>query len=401
MLMLEGIKVLDLTQYLAGPTIGRLMAEMGAEVIKVEFAPTGDPSRGLPVAENGRSGYFIQQNRGKKSIALDLKREKSIDILRKLIKKVDVVVENFGPGVMEKKNLSWPEVQAINPAVIMASVSAYGRESTLSHKTGFDWAAQAFSGLMHMNGERDGPPLPVGIGIADIGSGVHAFSAIGYALFHRERTGRGQWLDISMVDAMFHNHDVSLQGYSLTNGEFRPHRQGAHHELIAPFGTFKGPSGYIVILALQPQWKNVCEAIGRPDLENDPRYSEAGERGKRQEELIVIIEEWMATFSSNDDILKHLDDHRVPTAPVLDPVEAINHPYFKERGMVRQIKDPIMGELVIPGFPLRFSDQPERLDLVAPTLGQHNVEILKDFLNYSEEEIAQLEAEEILSSGER
>ncbi len=178
----------------------------------------------------------------------------------------------------------------------MASVSAYGRESTLSHKTGFDWAAQAFSGLMHMNGERDGPPLPVGIGIADIGSGVHAFSAIGYALFHRERTGRGQWLDISMVDAMFHNHDVSLQGYSLTKGEFRPRRQGAHHELIAPFGTFKGPSGYIVILALQPQWKNVCKAIGRPELENDPRYSEASERGKRQEELIVIIEEWMDYF---------------------------------------------------------------------------------------------------------
>ena len=401
MLMLEGIKVLDLTQYLAGPTIGRLMAEMGAEVIKVEFAPNGDPSRGLPIADSGRSGYFIQQNRGKKSIALDLKQDKSIDILRELITKVDVVVENFGPGVMEKKNLSWPEVQVINPSVIMASVSAYGRESTLSHKTGFDWAAQAFSGLMHMNGERDGPPLPVGIGIADIGSGVHAFSAIGYALFHRERTGRGQWLDISMVDAMFHNHDVSLQGYSLTKGEFRPHRQGAHHELIAPFGTFKGPSGYIVILALQPQWKNVCKAIGRLDLENDPRYSEASERGKRQEELILIIEEWMATFPSNDDILKHLDEYRVPTAPVLDPVDAINHPYFKERGMVREIEDPIMGELVIPGFPLRFSDQPERLDLVAPTLGQHNVEILKDFLNYSEEEIAQLEAEEILSSGER
>ena len=401
MLMLEGIKVLDLTQYLAGPTIGRLMAEMGAEVIKVEFAPNGDPSRGLPIADSGRSGYFIQQNRGKKSIALDLKQDKSIDILRELITKVDVVVENFGPGVMEKKNLSWPEVQVINPSVIMASVSAYGRESTLSHKTGFDWAAQAFSGLMHMNGERDGPPLPVGIGIADIGSGVHAFSAIGYALFHRERTGRGQWLDISMVDAMFHNHDVSLQGYSLTKGEFRPHRQGAHHELIAPFGTFKGPSGYIVILALQPQWKNVCKAIGRLDLENDPRYSEASERGKRQEELILIIEEWMATFPSNDAILKHLDEHRVPTAPVLDPFDAMNPPYFKERGMVRELEDPIMGEHVIPGFRLRFSAQPERLDLVAPTLGQHNMEILKDFLNYSEEEIARLEAEEILSSGER
>lgn len=401
MLILEGIKVLDLTQYLAGPTIGRLMAEMGAEVIKVELGPTGDPSRELPIAEDGRSGYFIQQNRGKKSISLDLKKSESIEVLRKLIKKVDVVVENFGPGVMEKKNLSWPEVHELNPKVVMASVSAYGRESPLAHKTGFDWAAQAFSGLMHMNGERDGPPLPVGIGIADVGSGVHAFSAIGYALFHRERTGRGQWLDISMVDAMFHSHDLSLQGYSLTNGEFRPHRQGAHHELIAPFGTFKGPTGYIVILALQPQWKNVCVAIGRPDLEFDPRYRVASERGKRQKELIVLIEDWMATFSSNEDILTHLDEHRVPTAPVLDPVEAINHPYFKERGMIREIEDPVMGKLVIPGFPLRFSDQPERLDLVAPTLGQHNGEIMGEFLGYSEDEIRKLEEKNILISGPR
>ncbi len=401
MLILEGIKVLDLTQYLAGPTIGRLMAEMGAEVIKVELGPTGDPSRGLPIAEDGRSGYFIQQNRGKKSISLDLKKSESIEILRELIEKVDVVVENFGPGVMEKKNLSWSEVHEINPKVIMASVSAYGRESPLAHKTGFDWAAQAFSGLMHMNGERDGPPLPVGIGIADVGSGVHAFSAIGYALFHRERTGRGQWLDISMVDAMFHSHDLSLQGYSLTNGKFRPHRQGAHHELIAPFGTFKGPTGYIVILALQPQWKNVCVAIGRPDLEFDPRYSVANERGKRQKELIVIIEDWMATFSSNEDILTQLDEHRVPTAPVLDPVDAINHPYFKERGMIREIEDPVMGKLVIPGFPLRFSDQPERLDLVAPTLGQHNGEIMGEFLGYSEDEIRKLEEKNILISAPR
>jgi len=401
MLMLEGVKVLDLTQYLAGPTVGRLMAEMGAEIYKVEIGPSGDPSRGLPITEDGRSGYFIQQNRGKKSIGLDLRNPESVDILHDLIRKVDVIVENFGPGVMEKKSLAWSDVQKINPEVVMASISAYGRESPLSHKTGFDWAAQAFSGLMHMNGERDGPPLPVGIGIADVGSGVHAFSAIGYALFHRSRTGRGQWLDISMVDAMFHNHDISLQGYSLTDGKFRPHRQGAHHELIAPFGTFKGPSGYIVILTLQPQWKNVCVAIGRPDLELDPRYREPKDRGARQGEIIEIIEAWMATFPNNESILNHLDEHRVPTAPVMDPVDAINHPYFRERGMIKEIDDPIMGKLTIPGFPLRFSDQPERLELVAPTLGQHNQEILEQVLDYSEEKINDLKASGVLVSGPR
>ena len=392
MLMLEGIKVLDFTQYLAGPTVGRLMAEMGAEIIKIEIAPNGDASRGIPIVKkSGRSGYFIQQNRGKKSLCLDLKKEGANQIVEDLIKKVDVIVENFGPGVMEKKGWDWKGVQKINPSVVMASISAYGRESTLSHKTGYDWAAQAYSGLMHMNGERDGPPLPVGIGIADIGSGVHAFSAIGYALFHKLRTGRGQWLDISMVDSMFHMHDVSLQGYSLTNGKWRPFRQGAHHELIAPFGVFRGPSGYIVIMSLQPQWENVCEAIGRPELKDHPSYLTAADRGKKQNEIIRIIETWMESFEDNNAVMEHLEKYRVPAAPVMDPVDAINEPYFHSRGMVRNIEDPVLGPLTIPGFPLKFSDQPEVLDLEAPTLGQHNQEVVGDLLGYKKEAIDDLE----------
>ena len=392
MLMLEGIKVLDFTQYLAGPTVGRLMAEMGAEIIKIEIAPNGDASRGIPIVKkSGRSGYFIQQNRGKKSLCLDLKKEGANQIVEDLIKKVDVIVENFGPGVMEKKGWDWKGVQKINPSVVMASISAYGRESTLSHKTGYDWAAQAYSGLMHMNGERDGPPLPVGIGIADIGSGVHAFSAIGYALFHKLRTGRGQWLDISMVDSMFHMHDVSLQGYSLTDGKWRPFRQGAHHELIAPFGVFRGPSGYIVIMSLQPQWENVCEAIGRPELKDHPNYLTAADRGKKQNEIIKIIETWMESFEDNNAVMEHLEKYRVPAAPVMDPVDAIDEPYFHSRGMVRNIEDPVLGPLTIPGFPLKFSDQPEVLDLEAPTLGQHNQEVVGDLLGYKKEAIDDLE----------
>jgi len=401
MLQLEGIRVLDFTQYLAGPTVGRLMAELGAEIIKIEIAPGGDPERGLPIAEDGRSGYFIQQNRGKKSLALDLKKPESDEIVRGLIKNVDVVLENFGPGVMEKKRLAWPDVQAINPAVIMASISAYGRESPLSHKTGYDWVAQAFSGIMHMTGAREGPPMPVGIAVADVSTGVHAFSAIGYALFHRSRTGEGQWLDISMVDSMFHMHDVSIQGYTLSKGRFRPHRQGNHHELIAPFGVFRGPSGYICILSLQPQWKNVCAAIGRPELENDPRYADTPTRASNQADLIEIIETWMQGFPDNEAVLDHLEKHRVPAAPVMDPAEAIDHPYFRERGMVREIVDPVMGELAIPGFPLRFSAQPERLDLVAPTLGQHNAEVLSGILGYSSERIAALAGDGVLVSRDR
>ncbi|MCB1940201.1 MAG: CoA transferase, partial [Rhodocyclaceae bacterium] len=201
-MILDGIRVLDFTQYLAGPTVTRLMTDMGAEVIKVERAPDGDPSRGLPAVKNGRSAYFVQQNLGKRSLCLDLRHPDTDAIVRDLVPRVDVVVENFGPGVMEKRGWDYESLKALNPKLVMASISAFGRQSPLSHKTGFDWIAQAFAGVMAVTGPRGGAPHPVGMGIADVSAGVHAFSAIGYALFHRERHGRGQWIDISMIDCL-------------------------------------------------------------------------------------------------------------------------------------------------------------------------------------------------------
>ncbi len=401
MMMLDGIRVLDFTQYLAGPTVTRLMAEMGAEIIKIEIAPSGDPSRGLPLSDRNRSGYFVQQNRGKQSLCLDLKQPEADTILRELVAKADVVVENFGPGVMEKRRLAYADVCAIKPDIIMASVSAYGRESPLSHKTGYDWAAQAFAGLMHMTGDPAGPPMPIGLAMADIGSGVHAFSAVGYALFHRGRTGQGQWLDLSMVDAMFHMQDVALQAHTLSKGAYQPMRMGNHHALIAPFGVYQGPSGYLVILALQPQWKNVCAAMARPDLEHDPRFAQADHRATNQGELIPLIETWLGTFPHNEAVFAHLEQHRVPSAPVLNPIEALTHPYFRERGMVRFIEDPVLGPLAIPGFPLRFSAQPERPELIAPVLGQHNAAVLSGVLGYAPERIAALAAQGVLVAGDR
>lgn len=401
MMILDGIRVLDFTQYLAGPTVTRLMAEMGAEIIKIEIGPGGDPSRGLPLADRNRSGYFVQQNRGKQSVCLDLKQPEADGIVRELVAKADVVVENFGPGVMERRQWAYADLCAIKPDIIMASVSAYGRDSTLAHKTGYDWAAQAFAGLMHMTGEPDGPPMPIGVAVGDIGTGVHAFSAIGYALFHRGRTGQGQWLDLSMVDAMFHMQDIALQAHTLSKGAFKPMRMGNHHALVCPFGVFKGPSGYLVILALQPQWKNVCAALGRPELENDPRFAQADRRAANQRELILIIETWLANFADNEAVLAKLELHRVPSAPVLNPIEALDHPYFRDRGMVRMIEDPVLGPLAIPGFPLRFSAQPERPDLVAPLLGQHNAAVLGDLLGYAPERVAALAAKGVLLAGDR
>jgi crotonobetainyl-CoA:carnitine CoA-transferase CaiB-like acyl-CoA transferase len=385
--MLAGVKVLDFTQYLAGPTVTRLMAEMGADVIKVEQAPMGDPSRALPAIKNGRSGYFVQQNRGKQSLCLDFSKPESIELLKSLVPKVDVVLENFGPGVMEKRGLDYTSLKKLNPRIIMASISAFGKTGPLAHKVGYDLIAQAFAGIMHMTGAPDGPPMPVGLGMADVSSGVHAFSAIGYALFHRERTGVGQHIDISMVDSLYHMHEANLQVNSITNGEFVPHRFGAHHPLVCPCGVFKGPQGYIVILVLDRQWPALTRALGRPDLEKDPRFANSPARGTNRFELIAIIEDWMAAHGTDDAVLKVFEEFRIPSAPVMSIIDTLAHPYFKARNMVRKVKDPLLGEVTIPGFPIKYSEFPELLDLVAPMLGQHGADVLKENLGLSDAQI--------------
>lgn len=389
--MLSGCRVLDFTQYLAGPTVTRLMAEMGADIIKVEIAPMGDPARLLPTIKSGRSGYFVQQNRGKKSLCLDLQKPEALDILRALVAKVDVVVENFGPGVLQKRGLDYESLKRINPRVIMASLSAFGRQSPLAHKTGYDMIAQAFSGLMSMTGEPDGPPTFVGIGIADVGTGVHTFAALGYALYNREKTGVGQHIDIAMIDALYHMHDFGLQSYSLTGGEFVPKRMGKYHNQICPCGIYKAPQGWIFILVLDRQWASMVQAMGKPELLTDPRFATSADRVTNRDLLNPIVQEWFLSFSSDEAALAVLEQHRIACAPVLSVEDTLAHPYFKARQMVRTVPDPILGEVTIPGFPLKFSAYPDLPDLQAPLLGQHGAQVLQEYLNYSDTEIAGLQ----------
>jgi len=396
--MLAGVKVLDFTQYLAGPTVTRLMAEMGADIIKVEQYPMGDPARLLPIVKNGRSAYFIQQNRGKKSLCLDFSKPESIDLLHDLVPRMDVVVENYGPGVLERKQLDYASLRKINPRLIMASISAFGRTGPLSHKVGYDFIAQAFSGLMHMTGYPDRPPVFVGMGIGDQGSGVHAFAAIGHALYYREKTGIGQHIDISMVDAIYHMHELNVQAYTMTEGQFVPERMGSHHTLVSPCGTFKGPQGYIVVLVLDRQWPAMAKAIDRPDLIDDPRFATGPDRAKNQKELIPIIENWMAAQPSDEAVLKVLEEFRIAAAPVMSVVDTLNHPYFAARKMVRKVPDPILGEVTITGFPFKFSEFPDLPDIQAPLLGQHGAAVLRDVLGLSDAKIAALTASGILHS---
>ncbi len=395
--VLDGYKVLDFTQFIAGPTVSRMMAEMGAEIIKVELAKRGDRTRELPLLKNGRSGYFVQQNRGKKSICVSIRKPAGLELIRELIPNVDVLLENFAPGVIGRMGLDYDTVRAINPRIIMCSVSAFGQTGPLSHLPGYDFIAQAYAGITSMIGEADGPPYFPIAALGDVSAGVHAALAITCAMLYRERTGEGQYLDISLLDTYFHCHHTSVELYSLSNGKIKPTRSGAHLPYGAPAGIFKGHSHYIVIVAsVQHQWRQLCNAMGMPTLADDARFASSAMRLQHVQDLAAIIQRWLFAMPNDEAALDALATHRVPAAPVLSIEEAVNHPHLLERGTVQTVRDRLLGQFQIPGFPLRFSACPHRLNLEAPMLGEHNEEILSRYLGYLPERIRELEREGIL-----
>ena len=395
---LEGIRVLDLTRYLAGPASTRLLVELGAEVIKIEQPPYGDPNRSNQPRINRRAGTHIQQNRGKQSVCLDINTIEGQEIIRQLAHKVDVVVENFSPGVLARKNLAYTDLSALKPDLIMASISGFGQTGPYSDRACFDLIAQGFAGVMHMTGEPDGPPMFSGMGLADTNAGAHAFGAIGHALFHRERTGRGTHLDISMVDSLFHFHDMAVHTVSMDPQRPEPIRQGRDYPTLSPAGAFQGPTGWIIILCTEWQMPNLWVALNQPELASDPRFSSNPNRIEHRQALTEIIETWMAGFAANEAVLDALNTARVPSGAVLTPVEAMTHPHFVERNMVRQVSDPLAGTVTIPGFPWKSSDPLPADDYAASALGEHNETVLGDLLGMTSAEITALSNSGIISS---
>lgn len=394
--ILDGYKVLDFTHALAGPTTTRLMAEMGADIIKVELPPGGDMSRVLPVKIDGRTSYYVQQNRGKKSICVDLKSAAGQAIIHDLIKQVDVVVENFSPGVAARLGIGWEQVHAINPRAVMCSISALGQQGPLAALPGFDYIAQAYAGVTGMIGAPDGAPSLPMLGLGDVNTGVHAACAIGFALLHRERSGEGQYLDISLLDAYFHCHELNVAMYSLTGTS--PKRAGHHHFAVCPLGLFKAKDHHICIIALDHQWASLCAAMGRPDLVTDERYNTNQKRCTQVPAVVAIIQGWVDALPSDEAVLALLQEHRVPCAPVLTVAEVVNHPHMIERGTVRQVHDPKLGDFSVPGMPLRFSGFPNNIPLEAAFVGQHNDEVLSEVLGYDAARIEALRVAGVLHS---
>jgi len=400
--VLAGVKALDFTQFVAGPTVTRLMAEMGAEIIKVEFAPSGDRCRSVPYVKNERSGYFVQQNRGKQSLCLDIKHPESNKILRGLISKVDVVVENFAPGVIARMGFDYATVKQLNPSIIMCSVSTFGQTGPLSKYAGYDFVGQAYAGVTSLSGEEGGAFYPPMLAIGDVSTGVHALAAVACALFHRDRSGEGQFIDISLLDSYFGYHDHAVEVISVSGGQQKPVRTGLQYPGLSPAGMFKGKNTYIWIMAwLDHHWVKFCELMGRPELGHDPRYADVPSRVANRDEITKIIERWLASLPSDDAAVAILNEAHIPNAPILTVEQAMNHPHLRERGTVRTVHDRLLGEFQIPGMPLRFSGFPEDLELEAPLLGEHNRRILQDYLGYDARRIADLEREGILQSAPR
>ncbi len=397
--MLEGYKVLDFTQFVAGPTVTKLMAEMGAEIIKIELAPNGDLCRNFPYVRDKRSAYFVQQNRGKMSLCLDIKNPAGNAIVRDLIPQVDVLVQNYAPGVIGRMGFDYENVRRLNARIVMCSVSTFGQTGPLAPEPGYDFVGQAYAGVTSLSGEEGGDYFPPALAIGDVSTGVHAYAAVATALLHRERTGEGQHLDLSLLDSYFHYHDMAVELLSASHGSMKVQRMGNQIGALSPAGLFKTKTGSLWIFAFQDNhWASLCRIMGRSDLSKDPRCADNNARVANRQIVNAAISEWLLTLSGNEAADAALREAHIPHAPVLTVAEAMAHPHMRERRTVRTIHDRILGEFQVPGFPMRFSAFPDEPVLEAPFLGEHNRRILSSYLGYTEEHIAKLERESVLCS---
>ena len=391
---LEGVTVLDLTRVLAGPFCTMLLSDMGAEVIKVEIPGRGDDSRHFGPFKEGESGYYIFLNRGKKSMTLNLKHPKGVNVFKKLVAKADVVVENFKPGVADKLGIGYSVLSGIDPSIIFASISGFGQYGPLSAKPAYDLVAQAMGGIMSITGFPDNPPTRVGSSLGDISAGLFAAFGIVSALYKRKETGKGQHIDVAMVDSVFSFLESNVMRYTMGNEV--PTRVGSRHPLSSPFDIYRAGDGYVVIAIANDQlFERFCNTVGFAGLDKDPRFATDQMRNRYQEELKELIECWSKNYTV-DEIVSLLDEASVPSSPVLDIEQICNAPHIKARNMLLEVNHPVSGKVKIPGNPVKLSDTPIIIEKTAPLLGEHNSEILTSLLGLTGEEVNGLQLDGVI-----
>jgi len=384
----EGLRIVDFTTNVAGPFTTAFLADFGAEVIKIEKPKLGDDSRFFSPQIDGVGLPFCWNNRGKKSLVLDMADSEAIDIVRKLISTTDIVIESFKPGTMKKFGLDYEALKQINPKIIYCSVSGFGQNGPYSSKPGYDMIAQALSGAMDMTGDPSGPPMRMGLAIADYNAGIHALAGISAALYYRERTGQGQMIDISLLDCMVGvNGLIEIAGIGK-----KPTRSGNHHGSLAPFGVYAGSGGSLIICApAQGPWKSLCMLMGRPEMFEDPQYANTGARAKNISPLIEAIESWLKTFPSVDEPWRLMDEAGIPSAKVNTTNQALENPQLIAREMIIDLATPdgvSQESIKARGNPLKFSAD-KATPSKAPALGQHEAEILSS-IGYDDADVRRL-----------
>ena len=394
--ILSGIRVLDFTQYIAGPILGRLLADLGAEVIKLEMAPMGDLARHYPPSKAGQGALFISDNRGKKSLCFNVKRPEGVEIVKDLVRRSDVLVENFTPGVLAKYGLGYEALQPINPRLIMCSISGFGQNGPYAHRPSNDLICWASSGLLDQAGYPDDGPVYPGGNMGDCTGGVHGLAAVNAALFARERTGAGQYIDIALMECMSEYNSLAMVAYDMTGGREVPTRSGAHSGRVVPFGIFKARDGYIVLSVLIHQWETFAKLIGRPELASDPRFDTLEHRMERKDEVIRIVEDWLQSVPTRDQALALLEQAHILSAPVLDTPGVMNNPHTIARKALREINQPGVGKIRLPVAPFRFSDAKVEIPGRAPLIGEHNEVVLAEVAGYPQSRIAELVASGVL-----
>ena len=388
---LSGVRVLDLTRVLAGPFCSMILADMGAEVIKIEEPGKGDDTRSWPPFVEGEATYFMSVNRNKKSITLNLKTAGARKVFTDLVKQSDVVLENFRPGTMEKFGLGYATLAKLNPKLIYGAISGFGESGPDAGRAGYDLVVQAESGVMDITGFADGPPVKMGTSIADLVAGMSAAHGVSLALLARAKTKRGQKVELGMLDAM-----AALLTYqaAIYWGTGRtPARRGNEHPSIVPYEVFKAADAYLTLgVANNSLWQRCCTAMDRPDLIKDSRFATESARVENRATVVPLLNEILGERSA-DEWMKRFEAAGVPAGRIRTVPEVCESEHLKARGMIRRLEHPKAGTISVMGVPIKLHATPGEVKTPPPTLGQHTAQVLRTLLKLTPSQIKALRAE--------
>lgn len=392
---LAGIRVLDFTRVLAGPSASLALADLGAEIIKVEPPGSGDETRTFPPFRDGESHYYIAINRGKKSIVVDLKSGEGVRLAKDLAAKCDIVIENYRPGVMDRLGLGYETLSAINPGLIYCAISGFGMNGPLKDRPSFDIVLQAMSGALSVNGDPDGLPTKLGIPLGDLVGGINGPIAILAALHERNRTGKGRLIDVSLMDGL-----MGMLGYIAQLAFFTgedPKRQGSQHPNLVPYGIFPASDGSIVVACLTNAfWGRICNALEMPELTDDPRYDSLEKRRDARAEVNALVSA-RTCQRTVDELSALFEEYQVAHAPILGVKDALSQPQAIAREMVVETEHQTLGKIPIVNRSIRFPGSEQPVPAAPPVLGQHTDEVLSGILQLTPKEIEALRSGKVVA----